>query len=714
MTMLTTISMSISMMFPCVAANAAVKEYQYAGYSMFGDELILIYNTGAKFNDAEEYAQSIGGHLISIDSAEETEAVVDLMKSSGTLRGYHLGLRRDATDKTIWNNCLGQSIKVIDGKWTNIATNEEVYTNWVSGEPNNTSEDTAMIYNNDNNRGRWNDERDGTSCYVGTYGFIVEIDTANYCFTKPISYNGHSYVCFDGNSNYNILKLYMSIKNIEDQYPAFAETEDEAEFLSSTFGGDYTYYLDGENGEVSGTKGFVLEFDYIDRDNCDHLYNQDNSICPYCGYLSTYNVELGEFAVGDKLLEVTDTDNDAKLNLEYEWVKVAGDNKYEAVTEDAYEKDVEYALVITIKSTDDNWVDGDLVLSLNGEEITSKEVAETGDYKVVVVLGKASYTEPEVSPEITPENTPEVTPEATPEITPEVVVTPEATPEATPEITTNPITPKPTIVAGEEITPTAAPTTAPTAVPTVAPELNVGDFVQRCYKIALGRDADEGGYNYWVDSLNNGEACGAQVGFGFIFSEEYSNKNTNDKDFITDLYNMFFGREADDLGFAYWMDCISEGYTREEVFAGFANSIEFYNLCTKYGVVSGYYLVGVPNSQQGGINCFVARLYKVCLNRLPDMEGQAGWVLKLYNGEVSGTRCSYGFVFSPEFIGKNPSNEDFVNYMYAAFFGREADEAGFTAWVDVLNGNGAYEDVFTGFSGSAEFFNLCADYGIQA
>ena len=37
--------------------------------------------------------------------------------------------------------------------------------------------------------------------------------------------------------------------------------------------------------------------------------------------------------------------------------------------------------------------------------------------------------------------------------------------------------------------------------------------------------------------------------------------------------------------------------------------------------------------------------------------------------------------------------------------------------IDVLiiaRGGGSYEDVFAGFSGSAEFANLCASYGIQA
>ena len=258
------------------------------------------------------------------------------------------------------------------------------------------------------------------------------------------------------------------------------------------------------------------------------------------------------------------------------------------------------------------------------------------------------------------------------------------------------------------------PLVVPTASPTTAPELSVGDFINRCYSVALGRSADEAGYNYWVDNLNNGQACGAQVGYGFIFSEEYINKNRTNEEFVNDMYAMYFGREADIDGFNYWVGLLESGLTREDIMAGFANSEEFNNLCNKYGVVCGTYLVGVPNDVQGGVNCFVARMYKVCLNRLPDMGGQAGWVLKLMSGEVSGTTCSYGFVFSPEFIGKNPSNEEFVAYMYRAFFGREADEAGFAAWVQTLIDGGSYEDVFNGFTGSAEFINLCASYGINA
>lgn len=304
-----------------------------------------------------------------------------------------------------------------------------------------------------------------------------------------------------------------------------------------------------------------------------------------------------------------------------------------------------------------------------------------------------------------------------------VIATDEDVPLPTPTEAPTPTSdPTPTINPTEEPTPTTTPTKEPTTtvkpttpIPTRTPELSVGDFAERCYSVALGRVADEAGYDYWVDSLNNGQACGAQVGYGFIFSDEYMNKDTSDEQYVEDLYAMYFGREADEAGYNYWLGLLKDGTSREVVFAGFANSEEFYNLCEKYGVVSGYYLVGVPNDMQGGVNCFVARMYKVCLNRLPDIAGQSGWVMKLQSGEVSGSTCAYGFVMSPEFINLGLNDTDYVCYMYRAFFGREADEEGLNYWVGQLEtGTAAREDIFAGFSGSLEFSILCASYGINS
>ena len=58
------------------------------------------------------------------------------------------------------------------------------------------------------------------------------------------------------------------------------------------------------------------------------------------------------------------------------------------------------------------------------------------------------------------------------------------------------------------------------------------------------------------------------------------------------------------------------------------------------------------------------------------------------------------------------SNAEFVNRLYRTFMGREADEAGFSAWVSQLDGDVSLEDVFNGFAESPEFTRICASYGI--
>ena len=46
------------------------------------------------------------------------------------------------------------------------------------------------------------------------------------------------------------------------------------------------------------------------------------------------------------------------------------------------------------------------------------------------------------------------------------------------------------------------------------------NFVNRCYQIALGRDADEDGFNFWLGQLNDGKLTGTGTALLFITSEE--------------------------------------------------------------------------------------------------------------------------------------------------------------------------------------------------
>lgn len=251
------------------------------------------------------------------------------------------------------------------------------------------------------------------------------------------------------------------------------------------------------------------------------------------------------------------------------------------------------------------------------------------------------------------------------------------------------------------------------------------NFVRRLYHICLGREPDSAGLADWANQLTSGSNNGARVAYGFIFSNEFKEKNYCNQHYATYLYRAFLGREPDQAGLQYWESLLDAGTTREEIFNGFIGSTEFTNLCTEYGILRGDG-IDVPAPGHGtapigycsechaesGIHKFVTRLYDVCLNRVPDEAGMLDWSTRLRDHLVSGSEAAYGFVFSAEFVNKNYSDDTYVEYLYNAFMGRESDPAGKQNWLAQLVSGWTREKVFEGFAGSAEFSMICATYGI--
>lgn len=112
-------------------------------------------------------------------------------------------------------------------------------------------------------------------------------------------------------------------------------------------------------------------------------------------------------------------------------------------------------------------------------------------------------------------------------------------------------------------------------------------FVWRCYKKVLGRDADVAGLNYWCEKIVTGAMGAGQVAYGFIFSEEFTNKNLNDVNYVKLLYEVFMDRQFDSAGLDDWVLHLSIGYSRYYVFLGFVYSTEFADICNSYGVSVG-------------------------------------------------------------------------------------------------------------------------------
>ncbi len=133
----------------------------------------LYENMNYTWEEAKEYCESLGGHLVTITSQNEQNIVEDMVEE-GTQNCYWVG---------------GYDI---DENWHWVTGEDFSYTNWSDGEPNNFTsqgEDSLVVYRLENpmvsisSLGKWDDlNKDGT-CNDETYfgveniGFVCEWDS---------------------------------------------------------------------------------------------------------------------------------------------------------------------------------------------------------------------------------------------------------------------------------------------------------------------------------------------------------------------------------------------------------------------------------------------------------------------------------------------------------------------------------------------------------
>lgn len=251
----------------------------------------------------------------------------------------------------------------------------------------------------------------------------------------------------------------------------------------------------------------------------------------------------------------------------------------------------------------------------------------------------------------------------------------------------------------------------------------VESFVTRLYEVCLQRSPDADGLAYWENRLSNG-ASGASVAYGFVFSKEFKSQNYCNTDYAKMLYRAFMGREFDQDGLNDWVGRLNRGAKREEVFNGFALSIEFGRLCSSYGIERGS-AIAVPAygtvptgacsvcGEESLTVQFVTRMYHEALNREPDAAGLADWCSRLQNHTASGRDLVKAFFLSDEFVAHHYSNKEFLLRLYRAMLGREADAYGLEGWLGYMARGPLRSKIIWRFGNSQEFINLCAAYGIE-
>ena len=235
-------------------------------------------------------------------------------------------------------------------------------------------------------------------------------------------------------------------------------------------------------------------------------------------------------------------------------------------------------------------------------------------------------------------------------------------------------------------------------------------FASLLYENALGRSAAQSELDYWAQELTNGRT-GAEVAYGFLFSEEFQNHNYNNADYVEHLYLSLMGRASDTDGKAGWVKTLENGASRLYVFRQFINSEEFQQLCNTYEIQKGDVSLTEERDQNYNVTCFVARNYTQFLSRNYDTDGLNHWCEAINHHTQSMQEIAYGFVFSTECSNKNLSNTEYVKMLYRGCFDREGDDAGISDWTNALNsGMMDRTQVFWGFANSQEFANMVESY----
>ena len=249
------------------------------------------------------------------------------------------------------------------------------------------------------------------------------------------------------------------------------------------------------------------------------------------------------------------------------------------------------------------------------------------------------------------------------------------------------------------------------------------DFIRRLYITCMGREADEGGLNYWLDLINSERIKGITLAGKFVFSNEFTSKNYCNEHFMRQLYKALMGREADPGGLNYWVGLLENGTTREAAVNSFASSPEYRNLCDAAGIELGPKITVLKYGTQPYGPCavcgdktkvvqFAERMYTECMKRPADASGLAYWSKGLYEHTFTGRSILYSFFLSSEIKNMGLTNQEYVRRIYRTMLDRDPDEGGLNYWAGRLDSGASPTAVINGFIDSSEFTKICNDYGI--
>jgi peptidoglycan/xylan/chitin deacetylase (PgdA/CDA1 family) len=163
---------------------------------------------------------------------------------------------------------------------------------------------------------------------------------------------------------------------------------------------------------------------------------------------------------------------------------------------------------------------------------------------------------------------------------------------------------------------------------------DVNAFVTRFYQQCLDRQPDAAGLAGWVNALLNRSITGATTASGFINSPEFISRNLSNDAYLQVMYKAFFDRGPDPQGYSDWMGQLNSGSSRQYVLAGFVNSTEFTNLCTKFGIERGS-IDGSSSGSQASVSSVISTGGMVPIFAFHSVMPGSGYEYEITTGQLN-------------------------------------------------------------------------------
>ena len=107
---------------------------------------------------------------------------------------------------------------------------------------------------------------------------------------------------------------------------------------------------------------------------------------------------------------------------------------------------------------------------------------------------------------------------------------------------------------------------------------------------------------------------------------------------------------------------------------------------------------------------YVKQLYNGLLGREPDDGGLTSFVDRLYNQNVSAGVVAESILGSPEFKGRQLTNEQYIDVLYLGLLGRNADPEGKANFLSLMACGQSRAWVYLQFLGSPEYKSRCENH----